>query len=82
MKPICINCHYYCWDFCLANDCSDFPYDFSHSFCGLHGCCEIANPNIPIDYDLLNGGINHNYPSALCGFFPKKTLIPVQLSLF
>lgn len=82
MKPICKYCYYYCWDFCLANDGSDFPYDFSHSFCGLHGRHEILDPNIPVAFDFLNGGINPDYPSAKCGFFPKKKLIPIQLTLF
>lgn len=82
MKPICKYCYYYCWDFCLANDGSDFPYDFSRSFCGLHGGMEIEDPNKKIDFDLLNGGKNDNFPSALCGFFPKKELVPIQLTLF
>lgn len=80
MKPICKNCYYWCWDFLKQN--SDFPYDFSYSFCGLHGRREIENPDKPIGYDLLNGGVNDEYPTALCGFVPKRDLTPIQLTLF
>lgn len=82
MKPICKNCYYWCWDFILANEGKDEPYDYSRSFCGLHGGSEIENPDVPIDHDMLNGGVNDQYPSALCGFHPKKELIPIQLTLF
>lgn len=82
MRPICKNCYYWCWDFLAANEGSDHPYDFSYSFCGLHGRREIENPNEPIGYDLLNGGINDRCPSALCGFLPKRYLTPIQLTLF
>lgn len=82
MKPICKNCYYWCWDFVLAKESCDHPYDYSYSFCGLHGRREIENPNEPISFDLLNGGVNKRYPSALCGFNPKNVLIPIQLSLF
>lgn len=82
MKPICKNCYYWCWDFILANEGCDTPYDYSHSFCGLHGRREIDNPDQPIDFDLLNGGTNDQCPSAKCGFIPKRELIPIQLSLF
>lgn len=82
MKLICKNCIYWCWDFVLYLDGSDHPYDFSYSFCGLHGRSEIKNPDSPIIIDMLNGGVNSEFPAALCGFYPKKSLIPVQLSLF
>lgn len=81
MKPICKNCRYYCWDFILASEGSDHPYDYSSSFCGLHGRREIVNPNKPIDFDMLNGGINHQYPGCRCGFHPKNDNKPIQLEL-
>lgn len=82
MKPICKNCYYWCWDFVQANEGRDHPYDYSYSFCGLHGRREIENPDEPRKRDMLNGGINEQYPSALCGFYPKRELIPIQLTLF
>lgn len=82
MKHICKNCYYWCWDFIRANNGDDAPYDYSYSFCGLHGRREIDNPSIPQSYDFLNGGINDRYPDCRCGFFPKNNQIPIQLSLF
>ena len=81
MKPICINCYYWCWDFILANAGNDEPYDYSRSFCGLHGCREIENPYEPVDFDLLNGGVNDQYPGCRCGFHPKQDNKPIQLTL-
>lgn len=82
IQTICINCHYWCWDFLLANKGCDDPYDYSRSFCGLHGRREIENPYSPIDFDMLNGGVNDQYPNCKCGFFPNKNNKPIQLALF
>lgn len=81
MKHICINCYYWCWDFLLANNGSDEPYDYSYSFCGLHGRTEIKNPYEPIDFNMLNNGVNEQYPDCRCGFHPKKNNKPIQLAL-
>ncbi len=81
MKPICINCFYYCYDAILRANRGLDPYDYSRSFCGLHGCAEIENPREVQTVDRLNGGVNEEYPGCRCGFFPKKDNKPIQLAL-
>jgi len=78
MKPVCINCHYYCLD---VFHITGKDYDYSRSFCGLHGCTEIINPYEVQTVDLLNGGRNRRYPECRCGFYPKKDNKPIQLAL-
>jgi hypothetical protein len=55
-------------------------YDYSYSFCGLHGRTRIKDPSKPIDFDMLNGGTNEQY-NCSCGFYPKYKE-DTQLSLF
>ena len=75
MTPKCNICFYYCRD---IFEITGKAYDYSHSFCGLHGCAEIIDPwSYPPD---LMHKENDQY-NCRCGFFPKINE-PIQLSLF
>lgn len=73
----CRNCYYYC-----REPFSDEHYDYSRSFCGLHGCIAIENPDVVEDVDRLNGGSNNSGYKIRCGYYPRQRQEAVQLSLF
>ena len=78
MKPICSNCHYYCLEQYIDCDHDSWLWDYSKSFCGLHGRAEILDPNKPLRVT----NMENRKDGIHCGFRPLEKLIPIQLSLF
>lgn len=73
-KPTCRKCYYFGWDFITGG------YK-AGSFCGLHGCEEIAEPDKFPPPPLARSRNNHGY-NCDCGFFPRLVDRAVQLTLF
>lgn len=81
MKPTCRKCHYYCLDSDIDYMHDHMVYDFSYSFCGLHGRHPIEDPD-GTPPNLSNYHRNEHY-DCMCGFIPlSRHKQPVQLSLF